>query len=194
MIIVAPRVRTSLALELGSGTLVRVHHRIHDTPLRTFQRVTGRLGEGLVDDEPDSVVVEGPLETRGQATIRDVSRALPPHVHPFGRPLFGTTTTSVPCWTRNGESPSLTVLPVEGSAVLGMTPYGLMCSFRWNDEVVRLPCDDRRLARSFDWAGRNPIGRSALTDILGFRPDHALVQLSNPVNGHCYKVVSALLP
>ena len=54
--------------------------------------------------------------------------------------------------------------------------------------------EDRHAARALDAARRDRLSGKALATALGFRPQYLLASLSQPRDGHCYKVCTAVLP
>ena len=62
----------------------------------------------------------------------------------------------------------------------------LGCRFEWQDRAWELPCLDRRLAAVMDRDGRR------IMEVE--RRSRLLVALTPPIDGHCHKVVEAVLP
>jgi hypothetical protein len=61
-------------------------------------------------------------------------------------------------------------------------------------EDVWLPVEDRLAIRSIGAARRERLAGKDLATALGFRPEYLLVSLTQPRDGHCYKVLTAVLP
>jgi hypothetical protein len=65
--------------------------------------------------------------------------------------------------------------------------------FGWELDDVWLLCEDRFVARALDAARRESLTGKDLTTALGFRPTYVLATLSEPQDGHCYKICTSLL-
>ena len=178
-------------VDLASGALIRawapepVHER-----LRTYDTVDVTL-DAAIDCVPDPSEPEGlplvsaPVAT-GRLTGRRVERLLRPLLHPKREPLLGTHAPAVPFWQRRSDHPSIALVePHSPVMLLREGPY-LACRFLWRDSVLELPCLDRRLASWMDRAGR--------TRMAGERGERIVVALNPPIDGHCHKVVEAVLP
>ena len=66
--------------------------------------------------------------------------------------------------------------------------------FGWGRSDNWLPVEDPRLERALDVARRDRLQGKDLASALGFKPHYLVAAVSTPRDGHCYKVVRALLP
>jgi hypothetical protein len=159
-------------------------------PLRAYDVVHVTLAkdpEAVPDpSEPEGLKLAGGAERVGRITGRKAEKLLRPLVHPDGEPLLGSHAPALPYWERRPDHPSIGLVEPEGQVVLRREPAYLACRFRWLGAVRELPCLDRRIAGEMDRAGQ--IGRSAE------RKTRLVVALTPPIDGHCHKVVSAVLP
>jgi hypothetical protein len=142
----------------------------------------------LVPDpaQPEAVVLVAAPERTGRITGRRAERYLRDLVHPKGRPLLGFHGPAVPFWERTIEHPSIAVVEPEGPTVIGRRGPWLTCVFGWREARVELPFLDRRVAAA--------MARSGRTVTCSAKRDRLVVALAPPVDGHCHKVVAALLP
>lgn len=178
-------------IDLMSGALVRAWSPAPiELVLRPYDVVSGTLDDtvDLLPDpsQPEAVPLIEPPQPIGRITGRRAERYLRALVHPPGQPLLALHGPAVPFWQRTAAYPSIAVVEPEGPAVIRLRDSALSCLFRWRGVPVELPCVDRRLARALVAAGR--------TRVDSGKGERLLVELSPPVDGHCHKVVSALLP
>ncbi|HXQ90469.1 MAG TPA: hypothetical protein VN768_02855 [Acidimicrobiales bacterium] len=195
------------AVELESGAIVR---------LRAAGGEEGEEGEpGLSPfDVVDAVWADEPepddLAQPEAVTVREVPRALgtlkgrraravlravviPPQKH-----LLGFPGSSAPYWEFRGMRPSVAiVVPSRGPVIFrrrdddGDTVWA---RFGWPRSDNWLPVEDRRAVGALGAARRDRLMGKDLAGALGFRPHFVVVVLSRPRDGHCYKIVAALLP
>jgi hypothetical protein len=179
------------AVDLASGALVRAWSpgRV-DGRLRTYDVVAGTLDadDDRVPDpsEPEAIALAGPPEWIGRLSGRRVQRYLRPLVHPSDQPLLGAHAPAVPFWERKADHPSIAVVEPEGAAVVARRGRRLDCWFGWKGVTVQMPFVDSRVSRGMLRTGRLRLATG--------RGDRLLVALTPPINGHCHKVVSGLLP
>jgi hypothetical protein len=178
-------------VDLVSGALVRAWSPgpIAED-LRPYDVVGGTLDDtiDLLPDpsQPEAVPLIEPPQRIGRLTGRRVERYLRALVHPPGQPLLAIHGPAVPFWQRTADYPSIAVVEPEGPAVIRLRDGTLGCLFRWRGVPIELPCLDRRLARGMEAAHR--------TRVDSAKGERLLVALAPPVDGHCHKVVDALLP
>jgi hypothetical protein len=178
-------------VDLVSGALVRAWSPgpIAED-LRPYDVVGGTLDDtiDLLPDpsQPEAVPLIEPPERIGRLTGRRVERYLRALVHPPGQPLLAIHGPAVPFWQRTADYPSIAVVEPEGPAVIRLRDGALGCMFRWRGVPVELPCLDRRLARGMEASHRIRVDSG--------KGERLLVALAPPVDGHCHKVVDALLP
>ena len=107
-------------------------------------------------------------------------------MHPDDTPLLGSHTPAVPFWERRSDHPSVALVQPDGPVVLRREPTYLACRFAWQGTVRELPCLDRRSASDMDRQGRRQRLEPKRTRLV--------VALTPPIDGHCHKVVEAVLP
>jgi hypothetical protein len=178
-------------VDLASGALVRA--RCDEAPavrLRPYDVVAVTLADDteVVPDpsEPESVVALGAPEAIGRITGRRAEKLLRPLLHPDDAPLLGTHAPAVPFWERRADRPSIALVEPGGPILLRREPDYLACRFAWNGAVRELPCIDRRVAGEMDRTGQ----RQRVAD----KRTRLVVALNPPIDGHCHKVVEAVLP
>lgn len=180
-----------IGIDLASGTLVRAWGpRPARGAARSYDviKVTVSEDPDLLPDptEPEAVPVEELREPVGRISKRRAERLLRPILHPATEPLLGTHAPAVRFWERRGDHPSVAVVePMSFARVLLEGRY-LRCRFGWRGAVQELPCRDRRLGTILQSSKRPYVNAS--------HGDRLLVALTPPVQGHCHKVVEALLP
>jgi len=178
-------------VDLASGALVRAWSpEPFDERLRPYDVVVGTLAAepNLVPDpaQAEAVVLATSPELIGRITGRRAERYLRDLVHPPGQTLLGFHGPAVPFWERTADFPSIALVEPEGTTVVGRRGPWLTCVFGWRGSRVELPFVDRRVARALARAGRS-VTHSA-------KGDRLVVALAPPIDGHCHKVVAALLP
>ncbi len=191
LLVLAADVDHCAGIDLVSGALVRAWSPSPiEVDLRPFDVVGGTLDDtiDLLPDpsQPEAVPLIEPPQRIGRITGKRAERYLRALVHPPGQPLLAIHGPAVPFWQRTADYPSIAVVEPEGPAVIRVRDGALCCLFRWRSVPVELPCVDRRLARALAAAGR--------TRVDSAKGERLLVALAPPVEGHCHKVVAALLP
>ncbi len=177
-------------VELGTGALVRAWSMVpaHE-PLHPYDVVSVTLAEDTdaVPDpaEPEALVLADSPEPIGRITGRRAERMLRRLLHPPGQPLLGFHAPAVPFWERQPDRPSIGLVEPEGPILLCRDVGYLACRFVWQGAPRELACLDRRLAAEMDRAG--------ITRLAGRKGDRLVVALTPPIDGHCHKVVEAVL-
>ena len=191
LLVVSTGPRHCAGIDLDSGALVRawspapVDQRI--SPYDVV-RVTIAADDDLVPDpaEPEAVAVADAPQLEGRLTGRAAHRLVRPLLHPAKAPLLGFHGPSVPFWERTADHPSVALASPRGPLVVTVEQGALWCHFEWGGKPSVLPCLDPRLAASLSRQRRDHAYLSPGT--------LAVVTLSAPVDGHCHKVVEAVIP
>lgn len=202
LVVLACTYDDTTAVDLASGALVRLRvswpaGRAPD--LAAFDLVEATLADDPERDDlahPEATTVAGlPRQIgtlRGLGTRRLLSRLA---VSPDG-PLLGFPGPSLPYWAFKGSQPSAAlVVPTRGpQLVRGYEDDSTWARFSVELDEVWIPVEDGRTKRRLDAVRFDQLSGRALTNALGFKPHYLLVELSRPRDGHCYKVVTAILP
>jgi hypothetical protein len=191
LLVLAADIDNCAGIDLVSGALVRAWCPAPiDSNLRPYDVVGATLDDtlDLLPDpsQPEAVALCQPPERVGRLTGRRVERYLRALLHPPGQPLLDIHGPAVPFWQRTADYPSIAVVEPEGPAVIRLRDGVMSCLLPWRGLPVELPCVDRRLAQGLMAAGR--------TRVDSGKGERLLVALAPPVDGHCHKVVAALLP
>jgi hypothetical protein len=178
-------------VDLASGALVRAWTREPvDVGLEPYDVVAGTLHEDLDllpdPNQPEAVVVSGPLEKVGHVRGRRAERYLRELLHPTGQPLLGVHSPTVPFWERTPDHPSVSVVAPETVPIIHRRGRWTSCTFRWRGLPMELPCLDRRVAHAMAQSGRMRLGTR--------KGDRLVIAFTPPVEGQCHKVVAGLLP
>jgi hypothetical protein len=191
LLVVATDRDSCAGVDLASGALVRAWSpEPLDPNLRAFDVVSATLDADhpeLVPDpsQPEAVAVAAPPEQIGRLTGRRAERYLRRLAHPAGLPLLGIHGPAVPFWERTRDNPSIALVVPEGAALMTRRGAWLGCVFGWRGVQVELPLRDRRVAAAMARTGRTVMGSA--------KGDRLVVALTPPVDGHCHKVVAAVL-
>jgi hypothetical protein len=191
LLVLATDRRYCAGIDLASGALVRAWSPVAFTPtVHLYDTVRVTLDgstDGLPDPaEPEALCLTGAPEPTGRLRGRRVERLLRPLLHPQGQPLLGIHAPAVRFWERRSDHPSIAVVEPEGGLLLLREGEYLACRFGWRGTLVEMPCLDRRRAALMDRAGR--------TQMAGGKGERLVVALHPPIDGHCHKVVEAVLP
>jgi hypothetical protein len=177
-------------IDLASGVLVRAWSSVRpERRPRAYDVVEVTLDEDR-DVVPDPTAPEAlPLVTApeviGHLAGRRAERLLRPLLHPSHEPLLGFHAPAIRFWERTPDRPSIAVVDAGPFHLYREGTY-LACRFAWQGVVRELPCLDRHVAAQLDRAGR--------VRAQGNRGDRLVVALTPPIDGHCHKVVEAILP
>jgi hypothetical protein len=190
------------AVDLASGGLLRL--RVpwpdgHEPDLAAFDVVETRLADDPERDDlaqPEAVVIDGLPRQIGTLRGRRVRKLLERLAAPPDGPLLGFPGPAAPYWEFRGARPSAALLePTRGPQLIRRErDKSTWVRFGWDRDDVWLPVEDRHAARALDAARRDRLSGKTLATALGFRPQYLLASLSRPRDGHCYKVVAAILP
>lgn len=174
LLVLAGGRRWCTAIDLASGALVTGTWRDAVAVPAPFSVTRARLdddADGHDPMRPEAVVLASAPEAAGRMPSRRAKRLLRPLLHPPGEHLLGFAGPALPYWMLTGERPSAAVVaPPARPRVTATT-----CRFWWRGLPHRLPVHPDALATA------------------PARPDHLVVALTAPRQGHCYKVVLALL-
>jgi len=178
-------------IDLASGALVRAWSLAPvDQRLRPYDLVTVTVGgdPDVVPDpaEPEAVVISGSPCLVGRLAGRRALRLIRPLLHPERVPLLGFHGPTVPFWERSADQPSVALAAPKGPLAATLDDGSVWCHFIWDGRPQVLACSDPRLEATMGRLG---------TDVANVRPGTRLVvALQPPVDGHCHKVVEALVP
>jgi hypothetical protein len=178
-------------VDLDSGVLVRTwaperperRLRPYDVVEATVATEPGELPD---PDAPEALLLAAAPEAVGRLRGRRVERLLRPLLHPRDAALLSSHGPAVVFWERKADHPSIAVAEPVGQVVLRREADFLGCNFEWQGKLRELPCLDRRLAALMDRDGRRVMEAE--------RRARLLVSLTPPIDGHCHKVVEAVLP
>lgn len=142
----------------------------------------------LVPDpsEPEALVTSGPPLPVGRLGGRRAAKLIRPLLHPENTPLLGFHGPAVPFWERRPDHPSVAVAKTSGPLVVTVEAGAMWCHFVWSARPQVLACSDPRLAASLERLGRDHANLKTGT--------YLVVALEPPVNGHCQKVIEAVVP
>jgi hypothetical protein len=191
LMVVSTGERHCAGVDLASGALVRAWSAAPvDQRLRPYDVVDVTVADDpdLLPDptEPDAIAIAGPPKLSGRVKSRVAKRLIRPLLHPEKGPLLGSYSATVPFWERSSDHPSVALAKPDGPLVITLEEGRLWCHFFWARKPQVLACSDPRLAASLQRSGRT---------FAQMRPGaHIVVALSPPIDGHCYKVVEAVVP
>ena len=193
---------TTTVVDLASQTIVR--WRIPwppdiETDLAAFDVVQGDLAEDIERDDlaqPEAVTLRDLPRRLGTYRGRRVRRWLQRLASPADGPLFGFRGPSAPYWEFRGERPSVALIAADrGPQLLRRHDDGsTWVRFGWFGDDVWLLCEDSHAVRTMEATRRSSLSGKDLAATLGFRPTYVLTTLSQPIDGHCYKSCTGLLP
>jgi hypothetical protein len=189
-------------VDLGSGTLVRLRTgdsaeaKFDCEPFEVVDAVWGRDPERDDLAQPEAVTLDRSPEVVGTLGGRRARRVLRRLVAPREQHLLGFAGTSAPYWEFGGMRPSVAVVVPSRGPVLfkRRADQTVWARFGWPRSDNWLPVEDERAVAALDGSRRERLAGRDLAKVLRFKPSFLVVTLSRPREGHCYKVVSALLP
>lgn len=178
-------------VDLGSGALVRAWSSSPPDPMpRQYDVVGVTLSEDLdaLPDpaEPEALALANAPDVVGRLTGRRAEKLIRPLLHPHSEPLLGSHAPALPFWERRADHPSIALVEPGGPVLLRREASYLACRFAWLGVTRELPCLDRALASEMDRTGRTRAGAAPRARLV--------VALTPPIDGHCHKVVEAVLP
>jgi hypothetical protein len=187
--------RSSVAVDLATNAIVRVHHP-RQAEIDPFAVVQAHLGTPSLDrpEQPESIDTDETLRPIGRLQGLRCERLLRSIDTTPVRPTLGITGPGVALWQLDGSRPSVEIVRAPFDTDITVDERGVRCRFSWVRGAEELPIEDPRLLRQLDWLPSGPISLRACARALGFRPTRMTVALGRPRNGYCYKVVAALLP
>jgi hypothetical protein len=193
---------TTTVVDLASQTIVR--WRIpwpqgFETDLAAFDVVEGQLADDIERDDlaqPEAVTLADLPRRLGTYRGRRVRKWLEQLATPADGPLFGFRGPSAPYWEFRGERPSVALIAADrGPQLLRRHEDGsTWVRFGWFGDDVWLVCEDSYAVRTIEATRRTSLAGKDLATSLGFRPTYVLTTLSQPIDGHCYKSCTGLLP
>lgn len=202
MVVLAATHDDTIVVDLDSGALVRL--RVpwpgdYEPDLEAFDIVEVDVAEDPERNDPahpEAITVTDLPRKVGMFRGRPVRPLLAELAVPHDGSLFGFRGSSAPYWELRGDYPSVALItPNRGPQLLRRRDDdSTWVRFGWGSEDVWMPMDGPVGRRVLDAARRERLAGKELATALGFRPWYLLTGLSKPRDGHCYKVVSALLP
>lgn len=170
-----------------------------ETDLAVFDVVEGKLASDVECNDlaqPEAVTVVDLPRRLGTYRGRRVRRWLEQLTSPADGPLFGFRGPSAPYWEFRGERPSVALIAADrGPQLLRRHDDGsTWVRFGWYGDDVWLLCEDAHAIRAMEATRRMSLAGKDLASALGFRPTYVLTTLSMPIDGHCYKSCTGLLP
>ncbi len=202
LLVLASTAEDTIGVDLASGAVLRLRvpwPEGHEPDLAAFDVVEATLADDPERDDlaqPEATTGVGLPRHVGTLRGRKVRHLLEALCAPPDGPLLGFPGPSAPYWEFRGFRPSVALIePSRGPQLIRRKEDGSTWSrFGWERDDVWLPVEDRHAARSLDAARRDRLSGKDLATALGFRPQYLLATVSQPRDGHCYKVCSALLP
>lgn len=171
----------------------------YETDLAVFDVVEGQLAADLERNDlaqPEAVTLADLPRRLGTYRGHRVRKWLEQVASPPDGPLFGFRGPSAPYWEFRGERPSVALVAADrGPQLLRRTEDGsTWVRFGWFGDDVWLLCEDAHAVRTIEATRRSSLAGKELSTALGFRPTYVLTTLSRPIDGHCYKSCTGLLP
>lgn len=170
-----------------------------ETDLAAFDVVEGILAHNIERSDlaqPEAVTLAELPRRLGSYRGRRVRGWLEALTTPADGPLFGFRGPSAPYWEFRGERPSVALIPADrGPQLMRRFEDGsTWVRFGWAGDDIWLLCEDAHAIRTIEATRRASLSGKDLATSLGFRPNFVLTTLSAPIDGHCYKSCTGLLP
>lgn len=170
-----------------------------ENDLAAFDVVEAELAENIERDDlaqPEAVTLADLPRRLGTYRGRRVRAWLAKLASPADGPLFGFRGPSAPYWEFRGERPSVALVATDRGPQLLRRPDdgSTWVRFGWFGDDVWLLCEDAHAIRTIEATRRTTLAGKDLATALGFRPTYVLTTLSRPLDGHCYKSCTGLLP
>jgi hypothetical protein len=188
-------------VDIASGAVVRwrVPWSDEETPLRLFDVVEGVLATDPEQDDlaqPEAVTLNETPRQLGTYRGRRLRRWLERLATPADGPLFGFRGPSGPYWEFTGERPSVALIVADRGPQLlrRRDDNSTWVRFGWERDDVWLLCEDPHAVRAIEASRRESLTGKELATVLGYKPHFVLATLSRPMDGHCYKICTGLLP
>ena len=202
LLVLACTKEDTTAIDLASGALIRLRVRWpvgHEPDLALFDLVEVQLADDPETDDlaqPEAATTAELPRHVGTMPARRARRRLRALAARPDGPLLGFPGASAPYWEFRGQRPSATlIVPTRGPQFIRRADEGsTWVRFGWDRDDVWLPVESADATRALDAARRDRLSGKALATALGFRPHYLLVSLTQPRDGHCYKVCTAVLP
>ena len=193
---------TTTVVDLASHTIVRWRIPWRDdfvTDLAAFDVVQGVLADDIERTDlaqPEAVTLAELPRRLGTYRGHRVRKWLEQLASPADGPLFGFRGPSAPYWEFRGERPSVALIaPDRGPQLMRRHDDGsTWVRFGWFGDDIWLLCEDQHAIRTIEATRRASLTGKDLATALGFRPAYILTTLSQPIDGHCYKSCTGLLP
>lgn len=193
---------TTTVVDLASHAIVRWRipwPRGVDTDLALFDVVEARLADDIERTDlaqPEAVTLQSLPRRLGTYRGRQVRKWLDALKTPADGPLFGFRGPSAPYWEFRGEQPSVALIAADrGPQLMRRHDDGsTWVRFGWFGDDIWLLCEDQHAIRAIETTRRASLSGKDLATALGFRPTYILTTLSQPIDGHCYKSCTGLLP
>ena len=202
LLVLASTVEDTTVVDLATGTIMRVRvpwPENHEPDITVFDVVEVTLADDPERDDlaqPEAVTSEGLPRHLGTLHGRRVRKLLHRLAAPVEEHVLGFPGASAPYWEFRGFRPSVALIePTRSPQLIRRGGDGTTwVRFGWDRDDVWLPVEDQKAARALDAARRERLSGKSLSAALGFDPQYLLVTVSQPRDGHCYKVCSAVLP
>jgi hypothetical protein len=202
LLVLASTTEDTTVVDLATRTVMRV--RVpwpdqHEPDITAFDVVEVTLAEDPERDDlaqPEATTAADLPRHVGTLKGRQLRKLLRRMVATPDGPLLGFPGPSAPYWEFRGFRPSVALIEPTRSPQLirRQADRSTWVRFGWDRDDVWLPVEDRHAARVLDAARRERLSGKSLATALGFNPQYLLVTVSQPRDGHCYKVCAAVLP
>jgi len=202
LLVLASTPEDTTVVDLGTRTVMRVRvpwPENHEPDITAFDVVEVTLADDPERDDlaqPEATTAADLPRHVGTLKGRRLRKLLRKMVASPDGPLLGFPGPSAPYWEFRGYRPSVALIEPTRSPQLirRHSDRSTWVRFGWDRDDVWLPVEDRHASRVLDAARRERLSGKALATALGFEPQYLLVTVSQPRDGHCYKVCAAVLP
>ncbi len=193
---------STTVIDLASKAIVRWRvpwPEFSISDLEAFDVVEGVLANDIERNDlaqPEAITL-GDLPRRlGTYHDRQIRKWFEELATPADGPLLGFRGPSAPYWEFRAERPSVALIGADrGPQLLRREEDGsTWVRFGWYGDDVWLICEDHHAIRAIEATRRDSLVGRDLATALGFRPMYVLTTLTQPIDGHCYKSCTALLP
>jgi hypothetical protein len=202
LLVLASTLEDTTVVDLATRTVMRVRvpwPEGHEPDITVFDVVEVTLADDPERDDlaqPEATTAADLPRHVGTLKGRQLRKLLRRMVASPEGQLLGFPGPSAPYWEFRGFRPSVALIEPTRSPQLirRRADSSTWVRFGWDREDVWLPVEDRQAARALDAARRDRLSGKGLATALGFDPQYLLVTVSQPRDGHCYKVCAAILP